>query len=192
MRRKESQLGLIEFYGKWKISLRLHQKKANSLKKRIQFLFLWLTISVTWPMASVITNLSQELSSSRCAVPVNVVKKVCFTQCCLTAADFLHHYLCFSLIIVKAANCFQVISSHLESHSAIVAEDSLKRIAERMTGLTEFKLLCFLCRWSLLSQIPWSHWTLRVSGVQSTMFSSATPPHVNSTTVLGTGLGSSR
>lgn len=42
-------------------------------------------------------------------------EKVCFTQCCLTAADFLNHNLCFILIIVKAANCFQVISSQLES-----------------------------------------------------------------------------
>lgn len=114
VRRKESQPGLIEFCGKWKITVR-HQKKANSLKKRTQFLFLWLTISVTWAMASVITNLSQELSSLRCAVPVILLRKVCFTQCCLRAADFLNHNLRFILIVVKAANCFQVISSHLKS-----------------------------------------------------------------------------
>lgn len=67
-------------------------------------------------------------------------EKVCLTQCCLTAADFLNHNLYFILVIVKAANCLQVIYSQLKTAQvAIVAENNFKRITIRITCLTEFK-----------------------------------------------------
>lgn len=53
-------------------------------------------------------------------------EKVCFTQCCLTAADFLNHNLCFILVIVKAANCFQGICSQLKTAQVAIENNNFK------------------------------------------------------------------
>lgn len=63
---------------------------------------------------------------------------------CQEKVCFLNHNLCFILVIVKAANCFQVVCSQLKiAQVAIVAENNFKRITIRITCLTEFKFWFF-------------------------------------------------
>lgn len=122
VRRKESQHGLIEFFGEWKVSASVHWKKMISLKKSRPFLLHWITISVTWAMASAITNLLQELLGWRCC-------PFCLFVCFLKFKSYLQKLLSYSLqglvsaIKVKAANCYQAIPVQLR-----VSQQTLQRI----------------------------------------------------------------